>query len=111
MNPSNNSNGFELPVVAEAKSTQSDIVGSQESVPVSIEIQPRQVAQPAINPIAITTPPQLVNPPKTPTTDDSASSSVNLQIVKDKDLIDKEWVNKAKAIVEKNRDDPHKQSD
>ena len=29
----------------------------------------------------------------------------------DSDLIEKEWVNKAKQIVEHNRDDPYKQSE
>jgi hypothetical protein len=39
-------------------------------------------------------------------TQDSASA-----IVDDGDLIEKEWVNKAKLIVERNRDDPYKQSE
>ena len=33
------------------------------------------------------------------------------QVVDDGDLIEKEWVSKAKQIVEKNRNDPYKQSE
>jgi hypothetical protein len=33
------------------------------------------------------------------------------QVIDDGDLIEKEWVNKAKQIVEQNRNDPHKQSE
>jgi general stress protein 26 len=32
-------------------------------------------------------------------------------MIKDKDLIEKEWVNKAKAIVERTQEDPYKQSE
>jgi hypothetical protein len=32
-------------------------------------------------------------------------------VIDDGDLIEKEWVNKAKQIVERNRDDPYKQSE
>lgn len=35
----------------------------------------------------------------------------NLKIIEDSDLIEKEWVDKAKQIVERNRDDPYKQSE
>ncbi|MEK7600183.1 MAG: hypothetical protein AAB462_04075 [Patescibacteria group bacterium] len=34
-----------------------------------------------------------------------------MPILDDGDLIEKEWVNKAKQIVERTRDDPHKQSE
>lgn len=41
----------------------------------------------------------------------TTSSGVVPSVLEDKDLIEKEWVNKAKAIVNKNRDDPYKQSE
>lgn len=40
-----------------------------------------------------------------------ASKSGSAKLIKDNDLIEKEWVDKAKRIVEKTRDDPHAQSD
>jgi hypothetical protein len=33
------------------------------------------------------------------------------QVIDDGDLIEKEWVNKAKQIVARNRSDPYKQSE
>lgn len=47
----------------------------------------------------------------TPTNDVVLTMNPVVQIpADDGDLIEKEWVNKAKQIVESNRDDPHKQS-
>ncbi len=40
-----------------------------------------------------------------------AASSPALQASDDRDLIEKEWVNKAKEIVERNSNDPYKQSE
>ncbi len=46
-----------------------------------------------------------------PTDDVSSTTNPVVQIpADDGDLIEKEWVNKAKQIVESNRDDPRKQS-
>jgi hypothetical protein len=41
----------------------------------------------------------------------SASKSAAGGLIKDDDLIEKEWVDKAKRIVERTRDDPHQQSE
>lgn len=41
----------------------------------------------------------------------SVSDDVVNNVKDDGDLIEKEWVNKAKQIVENNRDDPYKQSE
>lgn len=44
--------------------------------------------------------------------DDNATTSTTKQpLLEDSDLIEKEWVNKAKRIVENTRNDPHKQSE
>lgn len=40
-----------------------------------------------------------------------ANPTASLQASDDSDLIEKEWVNKAKQIVERTRDDPHKQTE
>jgi len=48
----------------------------------------------------------------TATTDASSTTPTAMPPVGgDQDLIDKEWVTKAKQIVEQTRDDPHKQSE
>lgn len=41
----------------------------------------------------------------------AAAQSSSLQANDDSDLIEKEWVDKAKQIVERTRNDPHKQSE
>ena len=40
-----------------------------------------------------------------------SSATATLRASDDSDLIEKEWVNKAKQIVERTRDDPHKQTE
>ncbi|MFI5270734.1 MAG: hypothetical protein ACHQT9_01675 [Candidatus Saccharimonadales bacterium] len=35
----------------------------------------------------------------------------NLQVADDKDIIEPEWVNRAKSIINANREDPYKQSE
>ena len=40
-----------------------------------------------------------------------SSATSSLRASDDSDLIEKEWVNKAKQIVERTRDDPHKQTE
>lgn len=39
------------------------------------------------------------------------SKGVVSKVIEDKDLIEKEWVEKAKAIIERNREDPYKQTE
>jgi hypothetical protein len=41
----------------------------------------------------------------------AAATGTNLTVKDDGDLIEKEWVNKAKQIVERTREDPYKQSE
>lgn len=51
--------------------------------------------------------PQATPPKDSPTTVQTSTPA----IVDDGDLIEKEWVHKAKQIVEANRDDPYRQSE
>lgn len=45
------------------------------------------------------------------TDDSSTTKSTTSKVLKDDDLIEKEWVDKAKRIVEQTRSDPHRQSE
>jgi hypothetical protein len=68
---------------------------------------------PAQRPAAIPlpTPPQMATAPQAGAQPVQNAPTAGLQASDDSDLIEKEWVNKAKQIVEKTRDDPHKQSE
>lgn len=50
--------------------------------------------------------------PVTTTTNDASTttSGTTISVIDDPDLIEKEWVHKAKQIVERTREDPHQQS-
>ena len=77
-----------------------------------------KVATPSSTPPAASVPAAPVPLPTLPTvTDDSAQAGSTTNqgsgrpIVDDGDLIEKEWVHKAKQIVEQTRDDPYNQSE
>lgn len=53
------------------------------------------VVDPAINPVSVTAPAQNDNP----------------IVAADEDVIEKEWVDKAKKIITETKDDPHKRSE
>lgn len=53
----------------------------------------------------------IVSDPPTQLTSTSSSPSTTPAMADDLDLIEKEWVIKAKEIVSKTRDDPHKQNE
>lgn len=57
---------------------------------------------------ALAVPAPTVPLPQAPS---SSTSTATLAASDDADLIEKEWVDKAKAIVERTRDDPYKQSE
>lgn len=117
MNPSfNETQGINLPpVVAEqSPSHQSAEQTAQPEVAVSAPEQAPQIARAAL-PLA--TPPIPMPDPAAATAasargDDSNTTPVGaLSGVDDSDLIEKEWVNKAKAIVERTKDDPYQQTE
>lgn len=68
-----------------------------------------EAANPAVPaaPVVLPTP---VVVPATPATDDgtAVSSDGNPVVAADEDLIEKEWVDKAKKIIAETRDDPHR---
>jgi len=73
----------------------------------------RVPAAPVAPPLAVPVPlPTLpIQPVQSPQADVTATTQSASLIADDGDLIEKEWVNKAKQIVERTRDDPYKQSE
>ncbi len=113
MNPSSNETGLNLPPVvpeqnlaaAGAPETKAPKV---EQAPVASEQAPKSgQSVPSFSVPLPTQPP--INDQQSVVSD--TSQSVVQTLPDDGDLIEKEWVNKAKAIVERTRDDPYKQSE
>jgi hypothetical protein len=114
MSPSNNNPGVELPPpIAEAPQTtgasnevQNAAHEKTNSAPEAVNTGSKAAAS---VPLTIPLPydPTMTPQQSAPTTSQSSSA----QVSDDKDLIDKEWVDKAKAIVERTRNDPYKQSE
>jgi hypothetical protein len=99
------------PVAEQIAPHESASTAVEESV-ANVELSRAAEQAPAAPPVA----PPLNLPMQNPVaaqTDDviTTSSTVVSDVTDDQDLIEKEWVNKAKAIVERNRDNPYKQSE
>ena len=97
----------QLPPVTSPESSinhEQQTIAPLESVPAAIGSQPLPAA-----PLPITIPMNDV-PQATSSTSSSSDDSTSL-MANDGDLIEKEWVNKAKAIVERTKEDPYKQSE
>lgn len=104
-----------------------DQPGEQQPLPGGPEAQPETASAPAASPERASAPPaatpspfQVAVPtqpapplPVSQASDSatSASKSGAAKLIKDDDLIEKEWVDKAKRIVEHTRSDPHQQSE
>lgn len=79
---------------------------------------PERVAQPgqaapatSVAPVAIPAAPPVMPPTPPAPSPTSSAPTASLSASDDTDLIEKEWVDKAKAIVERTRNDPYKQSE
>lgn len=119
MNPnSQETPGIELPPPVPEQVPAASGSGEQQSkaaerAPSASERAPT-ASQPAAalpaSPIPLPAPPTA---PASNTNNDvsSATQAVSLTDEDDGDLIEKEWVNKAKQIVEQTRNDPYKQSE
>jgi len=81
-----------------------------EKAPASAETAPQPAAAPTAAPVSAPLPMPQAAPAATGTTPAPATGTA-LPIKDDGDLIEKEWVNKAKQIVEHTREDPYKQSE
>jgi hypothetical protein len=119
MNPSNNETaGMKLPppVVEQAPGPEAPaeaLAGQPETGPAAApERAPGragapQMTQPAAPPMAVPMPPTSAPIGAVANT----TTQTITPVAADSDLIEKEWVNKAKQIVENTRDDPYKQSE
>jgi hypothetical protein len=117
MSPSSNV-GMELPPPVSEKlppanfpekteqSHEQQLISPLETAPAPSVGQPFAVAPPPLD-IPTSALPQS-SPATNAGTDDSQSASL---MADDGDLIEKEWVHKAKSIVERTREDPYKQTE
>jgi len=86
-------------------------LGSPEQLPnPETQIGPGQSGSIATPAPTMPLPPPIVVQSTVVTTDDSASSTSNPTTAADEDLIEKEWVTKAKTVIAKTKDDPHAQA-
>lgn len=113
MHPSSNETGLNLPPVvheqAPAESDAPEVSTSKvEQAPAAYERAPSAGQAAASLSIPI---PEPVVASQQQSVVGSTSQGVVQILQDDGDLIEKEWVNKAKAIVARNRDDPYKQSE
>jgi hypothetical protein len=112
MNPNSSSEipAMQLPPPMEAPAATPD--KGSEKAPAGSETaaRPAAAAPVAAAPTAVPLPMPPVTPAGAPPAP-SAAGSTALSVKDDGDLIEKEWVNKAKQIVERTREDPYKQSE
>jgi hypothetical protein len=112
MNPSNNQSvGIPTPVEGQALvSSVSELDPKATSIPAT-PVASGQM--PAAQPLPIV-PMTTVPLPRTATNhpqNTTVSQTTGFQVADDKDIIEPEWVQKAKAIVNSTSDDPYKQSE
>jgi hypothetical protein len=116
MGPNNNetSGGLQLPAPQPESSpgAENEASAAERAAPAGVEQATGNVA-PAQPIPSLSLPPMPATPSPLALQSDvpSTTPTGNLQASDDSDLIEKEWVNKAKEIVEKTRDDPYKQSE
>lgn len=105
MNPSNEAGGALEPFPA---------VPPMPPPPGTVPSSGQDAAANAVPPLTMPLPPDPGRNPAVPASQidvQATTRSATPTVVDDGDLIEKEWVSKAKQIVEKNRNDPYKQSE
>jgi hypothetical protein len=111
MNPNRNeSPGLSLPApVAETGAPTFSAQENGQKNPETGTASAEKSTAISTNPAPQITPPQA----QSTTNDDVTKSSKGVvsKVIEDKDLIEKEWVEKAKAIINQNRDNPYKQTE
>jgi hypothetical protein len=112
MNPPSSEAPIHLPPPVTEKAPSK---GAGEQAPRGGETAPSPESSAQAAPAAAPAFIPLPTPPAMSTTarpaDNTATGQSNPAQASDIDLIEKEWVNKAKAIVGRTRDDPYKQSE
>lgn len=116
MNPtSNETNGLKLPTPV-TEQTPITGISTEQAVPSVPELAPNAFEQNpngasiAAQPLPSIPLPQPAQSASTDVPLPTSSATIVPDVADDGDLIEKEWVNKAKQIVEKTRDDPYMQS-
>jgi hypothetical protein len=113
MSLSTNNSGMELPPVVENAPSSPIEENSQQLEsgvsPIEQVPLPSSGGTQAIQPLTMPLTP--IQPPAQLPVDGNSSSIPGMKLIQDKDLIEKEWVNKAKAIVESTKENPYKQSE
>jgi hypothetical protein len=107
MNPTNNEAPLQLPKPIEQAPNDERAVSDSETAASSGEVSGSMLSAPMPATIPLPTPPSM------PTTSPGSIATQNnpAQASDDTDLIEKEWVNKAKQIVEQTKDNPYQQSE
>ena len=108
MNPSQPENAGSLP--APELGPLPEQTGEQPAGGLETAARPERTPAQAV-PTLPTDLPAISLPTSMPATPPAASAKASDHILTDDDLIEKEWVNKAKRIVEQTREDPYKQSE
>lgn len=100
------------PPIAEQAPVQAGLE-QQPAIPAVEQMPAPMQAVPAVSNPAPQTVPFPAQPAPASSSSDVPATTLSAvpAIADDGDLIEKEWVDKAKAIVERNRDDPHTQSE
>lgn len=111
-NANNYSKPLELPPLQEVTSgneTQNQVISSPETTGQTISPGVQSVTKPAVSsaPSGVGPLPVLTPDPSISGMDDSSTATL---VADDTDLIEKEWVAKAKNIVMQTKNDPHQQT-
>ncbi len=115
MNPTSNE-GMQLPPpIMEQPLTEANPAEHSLTAPEQAPAAPERATTPQPPPAQVAVPAITLPLPPTAATSSSQVAAVSGQTaasaLDDNDLIEKEWVNKAKQIVALNREDPFKQSE
>lgn len=114
MNPSNNqSAGVPLPVSTDGQTSGASLSSNTPGVSASA---PGGLTTPSPSPLTtiplpLPATPGSATPPSQQPSQLTTTPALTFQVADDKDVIEPEWVNKAKSIVDQTSDDPYKQSE
>ena len=114
MNQGNNEAGLNLPPPVGEQPPAAEILppAPAETGQAGVEQSPGRTQAPAVTATPLPLPVMPNEPVQATVPAVSSTTATDLPVASDEsDLIEKEWVDKAKQIVERTRDDPYKQSE